>query len=133
MPVFAMGKTQELLAQLHFLQKSAGCLRRRFISGGWGARSARSTTGSRAARGGNTEAQPARRHPAAGDGWAARARFQSEEGPHLPDFLGMMTENTLSNIFAQDFWRRPHGIFFVGYCDPSSPAGCSARRSRAIP
>jgi Cft2 family RNA processing exonuclease len=37
---------------------------------------------------------------------------------------GMMTENTLSNIIARQFLPNPaHGIFFVGYADPESPAG----------
>jgi Cft2 family RNA processing exonuclease len=36
----------------------------------------------------------------------------------------MMTENTLSNVFAQEFLAHDrHAIFFVGYCDPESPAG----------
>jgi Cft2 family RNA processing exonuclease len=42
---------------------------------------------------------------------------------------GMMTERTLSNIFAQNFLpHENHSIFFVGYCDPDSPAG----RLRAV-
>lgn len=37
---------------------------------------------------------------------------------------GMMTEHTLSNIIAPHFLPNPaHGIFFVGYADPESPAG----------
>jgi Cft2 family RNA processing exonuclease len=37
---------------------------------------------------------------------------------------GMMTPNTLSNIFAQRIVDQPrHSIFFVGYADPESPAG----------
>src|ERR1700730_4288929 len=37
---------------------------------------------------------------------------------------GMMTPNTLSNIFAQRVVEDPrHSIFFVGYADPLSPAG----------
>lgn len=37
---------------------------------------------------------------------------------------GMMTEHTLSNIIAPHFLPNPaHGIFFVGYADPDSPAG----------
>lgn len=37
---------------------------------------------------------------------------------------GMMTENTLSNIFARKFLgEKQHSIFFVGYSDPESPAG----------
>jgi Cft2 family RNA processing exonuclease len=37
---------------------------------------------------------------------------------------GMMTEHTLSNVVAPQFLPNPaHGIFFVGYADPESPAG----------
>lgn len=37
---------------------------------------------------------------------------------------GMMTEKTISNSIADQFLPYPsHSIFFVGYCDPDSPAG----------
>lgn len=37
---------------------------------------------------------------------------------------GMMTEKTLSNIFARQVISDPqHALFFVGYADPASPAG----------
>ena len=37
---------------------------------------------------------------------------------------GMMTPKTLSNIFARRVIENPqHSIFFVGYADPESPAG----------
>jgi Cft2 family RNA processing exonuclease len=37
---------------------------------------------------------------------------------------GMMTEKTLSNIFARKVISDPqHALFFVGYADPESPAG----------
>jgi Cft2 family RNA processing exonuclease len=37
---------------------------------------------------------------------------------------GMMTEHTLSNVFARRMLADPrHGILFVGYADPESPAG----------
>lgn len=37
---------------------------------------------------------------------------------------GMMTENTLSNIFTRRILESPHqSLFFVGYADPDSPAG----------
>jgi Cft2 family RNA processing exonuclease len=37
---------------------------------------------------------------------------------------GMMTEKTLSNIFARQVLSDPaHALFFVGYADPASPAG----------
>ena len=36
----------------------------------------------------------------------------------------MMTEHTLSNVFARRMLSDPrHAIFFVGYADPESPAG----------
>jgi Cft2 family RNA processing exonuclease len=41
---------------------------------------------------------------------------------------GMMTPKTLSNIFARRVIDRPeHSIFFVGYADPASPAGILRR------
>jgi Cft2 family RNA processing exonuclease len=37
---------------------------------------------------------------------------------------GMMTEKTLSNVFARQVISDPqHSLFFVGYADPESPAG----------
>ncbi|MEA3213499.1 MAG: cleavage and polyadenylation specificity factor subunit 3 [Chthoniobacter sp.] len=37
---------------------------------------------------------------------------------------GMMTEKTLSNVYARQFLSDPHhALFFVGYADPQSPAG----------
>ena len=37
---------------------------------------------------------------------------------------GMMTEKTLSNVFARQVISDPqHALFFVGYADPVSPAG----------
>lgn len=37
---------------------------------------------------------------------------------------GMMTPKTLSNIFARRIVENPrHSVFFVGYADPASPAG----------
>lgn len=37
---------------------------------------------------------------------------------------GMMNHHTLSNIVGQRFLAEPrHGIFFIGYTDPQSPAG----------
>jgi Cft2 family RNA processing exonuclease len=44
---------------------------------------------------------------------------------------GMMTPKTLSNIFARRIVENPrHSIFFVGYADPESPAGL-LRETRA--
>ncbi len=44
---------------------------------------------------------------------------------------GMMSENTLSNIFIRQILEVPHqSLFFVGYADPESPAG---RVRRTLP
>lgn len=48
---------------------------------------------------------------------------------------GMMTVKTLSNIFAQRVVDQPrHSVFFVGYADPESPAGIlrSARPNNQV-
>ena len=57
------------------------------------------------------------------DGRRAR-EFSPKKGHIYLISSGMMTENTLSNIFAQEFLAHDrHSVFFVGYCDPESPAG----------
>jgi Cft2 family RNA processing exonuclease len=49
----------------------------------------------------------------------------SIKGGHIYAFTsGMMTENTLSNIFASRFITDPaNSLFFVGFADPASPGG----------
>jgi Cft2 family RNA processing exonuclease len=125
MPVFAMGKTQELLAQLHFLQKSRRLPETPIYIGGLG-RSFCEIYDRLAAR-------TRRKHSKLRllddieyqvmDGRRARD-FNPKRGHIYLISSGMMTENTLSNIFAQEFLAHDrHSIFFVGYCDPDSPAG----------
>jgi Cft2 family RNA processing exonuclease len=124
-PVFAMGKTQELLAQLHFLQKTRRLPLTPIYIGGLG-RSFCEVYDRLAAR-------SRRKYPKLQllddievqvmDGRRARD-FNPKKGHIYLISSGMMTENTLSNIFAQEFLAHErHSIFFVGYCDPSSPAG----------
>jgi Cft2 family RNA processing exonuclease len=125
MPVFAMGKTQELLAQLHFLQKMRRIPETPIYIGGLG-RSFCEIYDRLAAR-------TRRKYPKLSllddirpqvmDGRRAR-EFSPKKGHIYLISSGMMTENTLSNIFAQEFLAHDrHSIFFVGYCDPESPAG----------
>jgi Cft2 family RNA processing exonuclease len=125
MPVFAMGKTQELLAQLHHLQKSRRLPETPIYIGGLG-RSFCEIYDRLAAR-------SRRKYPRLQllddievqvmDGRRARD-FSPKKGHIYLISSGMMTENTLSNVFAQEFLAHErHGIFFVGYCDPDSPAG----------
>jgi Cft2 family RNA processing exonuclease len=131
MPVFAMGKTQELLAQLHFFQKTRRLPQTPIYIGGLG-RSFCEIYDRLAAR-------TRRKYPKLRllddievqvmDGRRARD-FNPKKGHIYLISSGMMTENTLSNIFAQEFLAHErHSIFFVGYCDPDSPAG----RLRATP
>jgi Cft2 family RNA processing exonuclease len=125
MPVFAMGKTQELLAQLHFLQKMRRLPETPIYIGGLG-RSFCDIYDRLAAR-------TRRKYPKLRllediqaqvmDGRRARD-FNPRRGHIYLISSGMMTENTLSNIFAQQFLAHErHSIFFVGYSDPLSPAG----------
>ena len=125
MPVFAMGKTQELLAQLHFLQKRKRLPQTPIYIGGLG----RSFCEIYDRLAGRTR----RKHPKLDlledirpqvmDGRLAR-EFSPKRGHIYLISSGMMTENTLSNIFAQEFLAHDrHSIFFVGYSDPESPAG----------
>jgi Cft2 family RNA processing exonuclease len=131
MPVFAMGKTQELLAQLHFFQRQRRLPETPIYIGGLG-RSFTEIYDRLAAR---TRRQHPRLQmletiqPQVMDGRRARD-FNPKRGHIYLISSGMMTENTLSNIFAQEFLAHErHSVFFVGYCDPESPAG----RLRATP
>ncbi|HUB67548.1 MAG TPA: MBL fold metallo-hydrolase [Candidatus Methylacidiphilales bacterium] len=125
MPVFAMGKTQELLAQLHFLQKSRRLPETPIYIGGLGRTFCEIYD--------RLAARTRRRYPKLRllddiecqvmDGRRARD-FNPKRGHIYLISSGMMTENTLSNVFAQEFLAQErHSIFFVGYCDPESPAG----------
>lgn len=125
-PVFALGKTQELLALLYESKKS-GALR-----GGFGlfvgGLSAKITAVTDRLRG-----SAPRRH---GDLKLAECLPMEVVGGRdigqlsvLPRTVyaissGMMTENTLSNILAPKILEnRDAHCMFVGYSDPKSPAG----------
>ena len=125
MPVFAMGKTQELLAQLHFFQKSRRLPETPIYIGGLG----RSFSEIYDRLAGRSRRKHAKLRLLEDiqyqvmDGRRARD-FSPKKGHIYLISSGMMTENTLSNIFAQEFLAHDrHSIFFVGYCDPESPAG----------
>jgi len=124
-PVFAMGKTQETLAALHLMQEKGeipecpihiGGLSRAFTQ----IYDKLSAT-SRRAHGDLGLMEDVR--PQIMDGRKARNTRPRQREIYLIS-SGMMTEHTLSNVFAQRFLSvERHGIFFVGYCDPASPAG----------
>ncbi len=125
-PVFALGKTQELLALLYEATKS-GDLPRGFglYVGGL---SAKVTAVTDRMRG-----RAPRRHgdlrlaeclPMEVVGGSDVGRLSADPGTVYAISSGMMTENTLSNIFAPRILEDPQArCMFIGYSDPHSPAG----------
>lgn len=125
-PVFALGKTQELIAILYEARKS-GALRGGFglYVGGLGAKVTAVTD--------RLRGSAPRRH---GDLKLAECLPMEVVGgrdmaqlPVLPRTVyavssGMMTENTLSNMLAPRILEDAKArCMFVGYSDPDSPAG----------
>jgi len=125
MPLFALGKTQELLVMLHDFRRRGQIPNCPIYIGGLGAKL--------------TEAYDSLAHSAprlrpemqildttspfvlAGRG-AHEAPIKASRIYALSS--GMMTEKTLSHTFAQRILSSPeHSLFFVGYADPESPAG----------
>jgi Cft2 family RNA processing exonuclease len=125
-PVFALGKTQELLALLYEAKKR-GTLR-----GGFGlfvgGLSAKITAVTDRLRG-----RAPRRHgdlklaeclPMEVVGGRDIAQVAVKPRTVYAISSGMMTENTLSNILAPKILENPEAhCMFVGYSDPKSPAG----------
>lgn len=126
LPLFALGKTQELLAIFHGYRKR-GLLRRDcpIYIGGLSAklteiydklteRSARLQQG--------LEIMDAVSPYVVGGRNVGDLRIKP--GRIFALSSGMMSEKTLSNTVAREFLRHEqHSILFVGYADPSSPAG----------
>lgn len=123
-PVFALGKTQEVLAMLLELIRLGVMQEAPIYIGGLSTKL--------------TEVydRPAKRGSVAGAGGLKGARnIFTMSGPEAfstrikPGRIyalssGMMTEQTLSHQLAPQFLSDPkHSIYFVGYADPDSPAG----------
>jgi Cft2 family RNA processing exonuclease len=124
-PVFALGKTQELLGMLYQFRRANLFQNCPIYIGGLSAKM--------------TEIYDAR------SGMSRRQLPRLQLLPEIDPFVlngqtihdaparpgriyalssGMMTPKTLSNIFARRVVENPaHSIFFVGYADPLSPAG----------
>ena len=124
-PVFAMGKTQEVLALLHQARIDGKIPKAPIYIGGLGRVMTevydRQRTLNPRQHGGLRlipEAQPETFDP-------RRLPNLRLRGGHI--YLlssGMMTPNTTSHTIARLFFPREHdSIFFVGYTDPSSPSG----------
>lgn len=126
LPLFALGKTQELLAVFHGL-RLRGRLRRDcpIYIGGLSAKLtevydklARRTARLLPELDLLNDVQP---YVVSGQN-VADVRLRP--GRIFALSSGMMMEKTLSNIVARQFLSRPeNAIFFVGYADPASPAG----------
>ena len=125
MPLFALGKTQELLVMLHEFRRRGQIPNCPIYIGGLGAKL--------------TEVYDSLAHSTP----RLRPEMQildttapfvlagrgSHDAPIKAGRIyalssGMMTEKTLSHAFAQRILSNPeHSLFFVGYADPESPAG----------
>jgi Cft2 family RNA processing exonuclease len=124
-PVFALGKTQEILTMLYQFKRAQALADVPIYIGGLSAK----MTEIYDRRAASTPRVVPRLElfpevaPFVLNGRTIR------EAPARPGRIyalssGMMTPKTLSNIFARRLLEKPeHAIFFVGYADPESPAG----------
>ncbi len=124
-PVFALGKTQEILTLLYRLRRDAAIRLKPVYIGGLSTKITSIYDKYRTSTG--------RLHPRL-EIFDAIAPFTltgknveaaKVDRTHIYALSsGMMTENTLSNGFARRILERTDcSIFFVGYADPASPAG----------
>jgi len=126
-PVFAMGKTQEVLAMLHRF-KSEGLIPKHtpVYIGGLSTKmthiydrfcdvSRRHLPGFRFLKDMEIQGSEKKRKGPIPFGSGCIYALSS----------GMMSENTVSNIFARQgiLENQRHGLFFVGYADPETPGG----------
>jgi len=124
MPLFALGKTQELLAMFHDFRKKGLLATVPIYIGGLSTKL--TEVYDRLA-----QAWPRQKSnlqllhavaPFVIAGRQADPPIQKDRIYALSS--GMMTEKTLSNSFARRILDRPeHTLMFVGYADPASPAG----------
>jgi Cft2 family RNA processing exonuclease len=125
MPLFALGKTQELLVMLHEFRRRGQIPNCPIYIGGLGAKL--TETYDKLAH--STPRLRAEMQILDATAPFVLAGRGAREAPIKPGRIyalssGMMTEKTLSNIFAQRILSSPeHSLFFVGYADPESPAG----------
>lgn len=126
-PVFAMGKTQEVLTMIHrFKQEGRIPLDTPVFIGGLSTKMThiydrfsgapgRQMRGFQFLKDMEIETGSRRR----------RAPIPFRNGCIYALSSGMMTEKTVSNIFARQgvLENKRHGLFFVGYCDPETPGG----------
>ncbi len=126
-PVFAMGKTQEVLAMIHRFKKEGLVPRHTPVHiGGLSTKmthiydrfsdvSRRKLPGFRFLKDMEIEGSDRKRKGPIPFGAGCIYALSS----------GMMSENTVSNVFARQglLENKRNGLFFVGYCDPETPGG----------
>jgi len=126
-PVFAMGKTQEVLAMLHRFKKEGlvpkhtpvyiGGLSTKMthIYDRFSEVSRRHLPGFRFLKDMEIEGGNKKR----------KGPIPFASGCIYALSSGMMSENTVSNVFARQgiLENKRHGLFFVGYADPETPGG----------
>jgi Cft2 family RNA processing exonuclease len=135
MPLFALGKTQELLVMLNDFRRRGQIPNCPIYIGGLGAKLTEVYD--------SLAQSTPRLHPEMQilDTTApfVLAGRGAHEAPIKPGRIyalssGMMTEKTLSHTFAQRILSSPeHSLFFVGYADPESPAGRIRATAPGVP
>lgn len=124
-PVFALGKSQEVLTMLHRFRRSGMIKNAPIFIGGL---STKVTTLYDRLAGHSARLEPGLRlldalGPEVVTGDRARG-LPIRNGAIYALSSGMMTENTLSHLVADKILpEKRHALLFVGYCDPASPAG----------
>jgi Cft2 family RNA processing exonuclease len=124
-PVFALGKTQELLAMLHLMRKNRELGTIPVYIGGLSTKitclyDELRTSTPRQLPGLKLMDSPSLQTLSGQD--AGSTELHDHRIYALSS--GMMTENTLSNVFGRRVLNQAdESIFFVGYADPDSPAG----------
>jgi Predicted exonuclease of the beta-lactamase fold involved in RNA processing len=135
-PVFALGKTQEVLTMLHRFRMNGALLNTPVFIGGL---STKVTIVHDQLAGSTRRLHPGLQllptvAPQVLNGLEGPAGKIQSNGLYVLS-SGMMTEKTLSNRLAARFiGDRKQSIFFVGYADPESPAGRlkAAKRGETI-
>ncbi|MEI6714010.1 MAG: MBL fold metallo-hydrolase [Verrucomicrobiota bacterium] len=125
MPVFALGKTQEFLTMIHKFRKKGLLPEFPIYIGGLSTKLTeihdRLASASHRQHAGLDLLESVAPFTISG---RELNKFSIRPGRIYALSSGMMTENTLSNVIANQFIPNPaHAIFFVGYADPESPAG----------